>query len=180
MARRKRLLTAVIALLLLVAAATTMRYRRYFYAVAWHCQHGNYATFPGHRIKLPLSWWGEKDTVRWERYFVKRACTGMICLESEIDVTRVTPSQEALIPASDKAEMDERERTIAVWNGLAPHESPLSMPASLLTLRTPSYTLVLPKGRDEDWKDGCRSFPGLRCRTTTVHDHDYGVRAALA
>ena len=145
MARRGKLLTVVIALLVLAVAVLAIRYRRYACAVAWHCQHGNYATFPGHRIRLPLSWWEEKDTVRWEQYFLKGACTGAVCLESEIDVKRVVPAREALIPDSDRAEMEERQQVVAFTNAHAHHSSMAALSASLVKLRTPSYTLFCEK-----------------------------------
>jgi hypothetical protein len=145
MARRGKLLTAVIPFVILLAAVPAIRYWRYAYAIAWHCQHGNYATFPGHRVKLPLSWWEEKDTVRWEQYVLKRACAGVVCIESQINVTRVVPSQEASIPASDQAEMDQRERAIAVVNGHAHPNSPVALTASALRLGTRSQSLFCEK-----------------------------------
>ena len=145
MARRGKLLAVVVAFVVVVAALPAIRYRRYAYAIAWHCRHGNYAEFSGHRVTLPLSWWEEKDTVRWEQYFLKRACPGAACLEPEIDVTRVVPSQELLIPASDQAEMDQREQAIARLNGRVHSTSPVALTASVLTIRTRSRTLFCEK-----------------------------------
>lgn len=144
MARRGKLLTVVIAFVL-VAAFPALRYWRYAYAIAWHFRHGNYATFPGHRVRLPLSWWEEKDTVRWEQYFLKRACAGTICIESQINVTHVLPSEEARLPATDQAAMDEREQAIAVLNRHAHPNSAVALTASVLKLRTRSQTLFCEK-----------------------------------
>jgi hypothetical protein len=145
MARGKTLLTVVLALLIPAAAFVALRYRRYAYALAWHCRHGNYATFPGHRIKLPLTWWEEKDTVLWEHYFLKGACTGAVCLEPEIEVTRVVPLQEAFIPDSDQAEMEEQEHAITRWNENELQGLPLTLSDSLVKLGTRHNTLFCEK-----------------------------------
>lgn len=145
MARKGKLLTIVVVFVILLGGLTAIRYWRYAYAIAWHCRHGNYATFPGHRVKLPLSWWEEKDTVRWEQYFLKRACAGAVCLESQISVTHVLPSDEAGIPASDQAELDKREEAIAAVNRHAPSNSAVALTASVLKLRTPSQTIFCEK-----------------------------------
>ena len=66
-------------------------------------------------------------------------------MHPEIDVTRVVPPQELLIPASDQAEMDQREQAIARLNGRAHPTSPVALTASVLTIRTRSRTLFCEK-----------------------------------
>jgi len=34
-------------------------YKSYFVALGWHFRHGNHFVVEGHRVTLPLFWWGE-------------------------------------------------------------------------------------------------------------------------
>jgi hypothetical protein len=143
--RKTKALLASSAVALVACASAGLRYHDYACAVAWHCRHGNYATFPGYRVKLPIFWWEEKDTLRWERYFLKRACAGSLCTEPEIEITHVLPSQEASIPVTDQQEIKEKQNAI---DEIRARERPsqvsasLGLKPSLVTIRAQSATLV--------------------------------------
>lgn len=152
---RRRTKVALTIALLIAGGIAAVQYRDYFYAVAWHCRHGNYATFPGYRVKLPLFWWEETDQVRWEQYFLERACAGMFCREPRITLTHVLPSEEASLPATDQEVLAKKQESIAQFEARQArihHDGRATLSFSLATIRTPAANLVCTK-LESRWHD---------------------------
>ena len=125
-------------LLILVFAVLAFRYRQYAYAILWHCEHGNYASFPGHRIRLPLFWWEEQDTSQWETYLIKRATTRFNRVQvPDIEVSHIIPAFQMTIVNTDEEEMDKIQRVISSFN--ARKES--ASRETLVTIKAKSMTL---------------------------------------
>jgi hypothetical protein len=115
-------------------------YRQYAYAIAWHCWHGNYATFPGHRIKLPLVWWEEEDSIQWDSYVLKRAFPSLFWVQlQEINVRHVRPAFQMTIVDTDEKELDHLHRLISVFN--ARRQLQFRHSATLVTIKTKTMTL---------------------------------------
>jgi hypothetical protein len=133
MSSRRRL-----SLLILLFAVLAFQYRQYAYAILWHCEHGNYASFPGHRIRLPLFWWEERDTSKWETYLLKRATTRFNGAQApDIEVSHIIPAFQMTIMDTDEEEMDKIQRTISSLN--AQKES--ASRETLVTIKAKSMTL---------------------------------------
>jgi hypothetical protein len=140
MTRRRKLFLVAISLLILIAAVPATMYRQYAYAIAWHCWHGNYATFPGHRIKLPLFWWEEEDSIQWDSYVLKRAFPSFFWVQlQEIHVLHVRPAFQMKIVDTDEEELDQLHRLISVFN--ARKQLQFRHSATLVTIKTKTMTL---------------------------------------
>ena len=137
MTRRSKPLIVIISLLISVAAVSAMKYRQYVYAIIWHVRHGNYATLAGHRIKLPLFWWKEMDSLHWDTYVLKRAFPSFHWLQlKEIKVSHIPPAFQMTIVNTDQEELDQLQRAISAFNGRAKTTNP----ETLATIKTESMT----------------------------------------
>ena len=104
-------------LLVLLVAVLVFRYWQYASAILWHCEHGNYASFPGHKIRLPLFWWEERDTSQWETYLLKRAAPRFFRAQvPDIEVRHIIPAFEMTIANTDQEEIDKVQRAISSLN----------------------------------------------------------------
>lgn len=91
--RRRKWLVASMVTVALIVGLLCVKYRRYGYAVAWHCVHGNYAAIGGRRVRLPLLWWKERvhahdtpDMLDHDEWLA-RACPSNTILEPEIETS---------------------------------------------------------------------------------------------
>jgi hypothetical protein len=140
MTLRRKLFLVVILLLILIAAVPAMMYRQYAYAIAWHCWHGNYVTLPGHRIKLPLFWWEEEDSVQWDSFVLKRASRSFFWVQlQEISVRHVRPAFQMTIVDTDEEELDQLHRLISYLN--ARPQLQFRHAETLVTIKTRAMTL---------------------------------------
>jgi hypothetical protein len=139
MTRRRRLFVVIISLLLLIAAVPAIKYRQYAYAIVWHSWHGNYATFAGHRIKLPLFWWEENDPLHWDTYALKRAYPSFLGLQlNDVEVSHIPPAFQMTIVNTDQEELDQLKRVISASNNV---RTKSTNTRTLATIRTKSMTL---------------------------------------
>jgi hypothetical protein len=137
-----------ISILILLLAVLAFRYRQYAYAILWHCEHGNYASFPGHRIRLPLFWWEERDTSQWETYLLRRANThSELAQLSQIQVSHIIPAFQMTITNTDQEAMDQIQKVISSLNAKnesASRETLVTIKANKMTLYCVRSELGLP------------------------------------
>src|ERR1039458_2734741 len=117
-----------------------VKYRRYAYAVAWHCMHGNYAEIGGHRVRLPILWWKENahahDTpdLRNRDEWLARACPSSVLPGPEIKVSPTIPGE---VEGTEPEELKLTQAVISTLN----HNSESGWSHSLLTLTPRPFTL---------------------------------------
>jgi hypothetical protein len=126
-------------------AISIARYHLCVQAVAWHCLHGDHTQVAGHTITLPILWWAEKDPLHWDSYLLKRACTGMLCLQPEIKVTHVIPAYQSQVKDSDQETLELVRSRVSAMNARPAANSRTSAIASLVTIKAKSLTLYCSK-----------------------------------
>jgi hypothetical protein len=115
---RKYLVAGMIATALMICLLS-IRYRRYAYAVAWHCVHGNHAEIGGRQVSVPVLWWKERahghatsdfqDNNEW----LERACPSSTFPRPEIEISPVIPGAVA---DTDREEYDLTRRVVSSLN----------------------------------------------------------------
>jgi hypothetical protein len=134
-----KLAYAGMAVIALAVCVFFVRYRRYAYAIAWHCANGNYAEIGGHKVQLPLWWWKERahshetldlqDRDEW----LARACPSDSFPKPEINVSPAMPGEAA---ETDAQELDVIQRTTAFLN----QNPPTGWSHSLSVLKASRFT----------------------------------------
>jgi len=162
--RRKLFFVAIVALALLVGALC-MNFRRYAYAVAWHCTHGEYAEVGGQRVRLPLLWWKEgthahdTEDLRDRNEWLARACRS-----NEFEIPEINVSQESPGEAPD-ADQDELRLTKDLVSAMYRHPV-WGWSGSLVTLTPRRFTLYCSK--DDEVIFGVDVFNGLTCHAAKI------------
>lgn len=137
--QRKWLVVSTVTVALIVGVLCA-RYRRYGYAVAWHCAHGNYAEVGGHRVRLPLLWWKERahahDTPDMQDHdeWLARACPSNTIFRPEIETSPTIPG------AGRDTDQEELKSTQSIVSTLS-HNSVAGSSHSLITLTPRPFTL---------------------------------------
>lgn len=67
-----------------------VRYRRFAYAMTWHCFNKASIRFGGHEVEISKLWWAAKID-RWGRISIFRAYKGSFLSEAKIEVSPASP-----------------------------------------------------------------------------------------
>jgi hypothetical protein len=143
-----------------------MGYRRYAFALIWHCVHGNQAEVGGHKVILPLLWWKESahahDTydMRDRDEWLARACPSSLFSNPEINVSPVMPGEE--VAGTEEEELKLTQRVISSLN-----QNPTKgWSYSLVVLSTARFSFYCM--REQAALGGSDLFNGLRCHATSL------------
>jgi hypothetical protein len=91
LSRRFLSLFAMIALISSIGIFAA-QYRRYGYAILWHCVHRSTIGFGEHKIQIPELWWATKAD-NYGKISISRAYRSAIISEPQIEVGPSTPGE---------------------------------------------------------------------------------------
>ncbi len=132
-----KVIIAVISLVLIVFGSLSVRYRRYAYAVRWHCVHGNYVEIDGYRAKLPLLWW-ESGPDTHGRTLLSRAYASS---GHSAPVIHIDPAGPGEVANSEQEELELTESSVRVLS----HNAQEGWTHSLLVLKPKQFDFYCTK-----------------------------------
>lgn len=159
-AKRPKLVIAMMAVLVLIAFLLCVRYRRYAYAVVWHCVRGSHTEVAGKKVKLPILWWKEEDPDKYDTTLLVRASVGILPRE-----IIVSPTMPRAVRNTDQEELAATQALISRLNqdSTANQSSVIKTSRSLVTLTPKAFNMYCEK--EESTACGVRFSSFLMCDT---------------
>ena len=135
---RLRTRNAIIAALTLPIIWAAIQYNRYAYAIGWHCLHGNYAQVGSYRVRVPLLWWGQRDSTHYKSYLLLRAFPFNTRLQTRLTVRSTLPVD---VPKTDQEASELVQTLIASKDAKAT----AGTSSSMVILRAKHFSLYCEK-----------------------------------